>query len=101
MKSIQIDPDEGRVILEVLDGVIIQGGETMIRLSPENVGYWDMTQPDTQWCPSTDVFKVHVDKKKYRVRFEGETEESVTIVVEPREVPDAPDTGKLPPISLG
>lgn len=67
----------------------------MMTPGPGEQGYWDQElAPDMVWNPGEKRLKVQVNKKTHKVRFERESEDEVTIVVEPK---DAPNTGPLKP----
>jgi len=67
----------------------------MIKREPGEQGYWDqILGPDMVWNPSEKRLRIGFNKKTQRIRYEGETEDYVEIVIEPK---DAPDTAKLPP----
>lgn len=39
-----------------------------------------------------DSFRATIDKRNHRIRYENETEEAVTIVIEPKEGPAVPQS---------
>jgi len=96
VNPIEIDPAEGRVIYEELDGVLIQGARVLTP-GPGDQRYWEQVLgPDMVWSPGERRLRVAVNKKTQRIRFENETEDYCELVLEDREpMPDAPDTGPL------
>lgn len=41
--------------------------------------------PDMQIDEGRDTYRFHLDKRVMRVRYEGETENEVVVVIEPKE----------------
>jgi len=98
-RPIQIDPEDGHVVWETFDGVFIVGDASMVKPGPGEVGYWgqDGNSPDMAWSPGERRLRIGFNKRSQRIRYEGETEDYVEIIIEDKPTtPDAPDTGKLP-----